>query len=309
MRRGNLTSVVLVPTVIKGVNDDELGDIIRFAAYNNDLIRGVNFQPVSLVGGLKKQERERLRITIPDVLKGVEEQTHEEISVEDWRSIPYILPGLNFLEAIKGNPIPKFTNHPDCGMATYVYVDKHNDEIKFIPITRFVDVDSLMKDLGEFAQKISQSKIPTAKKYWELMKLLLNLLKEKYIIKENLPKGLKVKRDLLRLFLKPSYKSAGILHYDFLYLGTMHFMDWYNYNVQRVMRCNIHYLTPEGLVPFCTFNVFPDIYRDYFQRKYDIPLKEWESKYGKTPKHKRDRKKLESGEIYKRAYERFGALG
>lgn len=45
------TGIVLVPTVIKGVNDHEVGDIIRFGFKNNDVVRGVNIQPVSLVGG------------------------------------------------------------------------------------------------------------------------------------------------------------------------------------------------------------------------------------------------------------------
>jgi len=41
---------VLVPTVIRGRNDHELGDIIRFAARNISVIRGVNFQPVAFTG-------------------------------------------------------------------------------------------------------------------------------------------------------------------------------------------------------------------------------------------------------------------
>ncbi|MEM2499492.1 MAG: radical SAM protein, partial [Sulfolobales archaeon] len=44
-RAGGMTSVVLVPVVIKNVNTEELGDIVRFAALNQDIVRGVNFQP------------------------------------------------------------------------------------------------------------------------------------------------------------------------------------------------------------------------------------------------------------------------
>jgi uncharacterized radical SAM superfamily Fe-S cluster-containing enzyme len=46
-REAGVHSVVLVPTIVKGMNDDQLGDIINFAIKNIDVIRCVNFQPVS----------------------------------------------------------------------------------------------------------------------------------------------------------------------------------------------------------------------------------------------------------------------
>ena len=42
--------VVLVPTVVPGVNDDELGDIVRFGLDNADVVESVNFQPVAHFG-------------------------------------------------------------------------------------------------------------------------------------------------------------------------------------------------------------------------------------------------------------------
>ena len=42
--------VVLVPTVVPDVNDHEMGDIVRFALENRDVIRSVNFQPVAHFG-------------------------------------------------------------------------------------------------------------------------------------------------------------------------------------------------------------------------------------------------------------------
>jgi len=35
----------------------------------------------------------------------------------------------------------------------------------------------------------------------------------------------------------------------------MHFMDNYNYNLERIRRCAVHYSAPNGLLyPFCTYN-------------------------------------------------------
>jgi uncharacterized radical SAM superfamily Fe-S cluster-containing enzyme len=42
--------VVLVPTVVPDVNDDEMGDVVRFALANRDVVRSVNFQPVAHFG-------------------------------------------------------------------------------------------------------------------------------------------------------------------------------------------------------------------------------------------------------------------
>ena len=42
---------------------------------------------------------------------------------------------------------------------------------------------------------------------------------------------------------------------------------------------------PDGrVVPFCAFNVIPELYRDATQRKYSIPAKLYEEKTGKILK-------------------------
>lgn len=73
--------VVLVPTVVPNVNDDEPGDILRFALSHMPHVRGVHFQPVSYFGrcGLPAPQR---RITIPRMLKLIEEQTEGIMKAE-----------------------------------------------------------------------------------------------------------------------------------------------------------------------------------------------------------------------------------
>ena len=49
----------------------------------------------------------------------------------------------------------------------------------------------------------------------------------------------------------------------------MHFQDKYNEDLERLQRCDIHYLTPDlRIIPFCAFNVIPEWYRDRIQKKY-----------------------------------------
>ncbi|MEM4956426.1 MAG: radical SAM protein, partial [Metallosphaera sp.] len=96
-----------------------------------------------------------------------------------------------------------------------------------------------------------------------------------------------------------------------LFLGTMHFMDLYNYDINRVMRCDIHYVVPDGrVIPFCTYNVLNDLYRDKVLREYQIPLDDWIKKHGENSlgdamKYRRVASTLEKGEIYKETYKYF----
>lgn len=66
--------VVLVPTLAPGVNEGEIGDILRFALSRGAAVRGVHFQPVSYFGRCELPEPER-RLTIPRVLREIEAQT------------------------------------------------------------------------------------------------------------------------------------------------------------------------------------------------------------------------------------------
>ena len=75
--------VVLVPTVAPGVNDHALGDIFRFALEHAPHVRGVHIQPISYFGrcGLEAPE---LRLTIPAVLRRIEEQTGGLMKASDF---------------------------------------------------------------------------------------------------------------------------------------------------------------------------------------------------------------------------------
>ncbi len=66
--------VVLVPTLAPGVNEDELGDILRFALARMPAVRGVHFQPVSYFGRCSLAPNAK-RLTIPRLLREIEAQT------------------------------------------------------------------------------------------------------------------------------------------------------------------------------------------------------------------------------------------
>ena len=265
--------VVLVPTVIKGTNDSEVGNIIRFALKNLDPIRGVNFQPISIVGRVPERERERFRITIPDVMMKIEEDFAGEISRDDFYPIPSCMPFSNFVEALTHEREYELSTHFACGMATYVFLDGG----KIIPMPRFVDVDGLFEYLDEKAIDLQKG----ASKYTVGLSLLYNLF-AKFTDKSKAPKGLNLSRILFDALLKHDYRTLGVLHHKSLFIGLMHFQDLYNWDIERAKRCTIHYATPDGgIIPFCTFNVIPEWYRDKIQKEHAISISEWEKRTGR----------------------------
>ena len=131
--------VVIVPTVVKGVNDQQIGDIIRFAIENIDIVHGVNFQPVAFAGRTPSDQVEEQRITIPDFLKLVEEQTDGQISKDDFYSATSVQPVSEFIGALRNEEPPVTLNcHQHCGSAL-----ESNPELWQAPLRIFQK--SLMK--------------------------------------------------------------------------------------------------------------------------------------------------------------------
>ena len=67
-------SVVLVPTVAAGVNDEELGDLVRLAVSLAPTVRGVHIQPMTSAGRNSLPGAAH-RLTLPEVLTRLSEQT------------------------------------------------------------------------------------------------------------------------------------------------------------------------------------------------------------------------------------------
>lgn len=306
-RRGGMTSVVLVPTVIKGINDHELGKIVEFAARNRNIVRGVNFQPVSLTGRIKLSDIRRYRITIPEVIRLIEEQTDGMIPRDAWFPVPAAAKIAKFVEAVTKKRQFFLSNHVACGAATYVIVEESNGTVRYHPITEYVDVEAFLDELESLSEKLENRPRPLA--IPSLLRLLLRM--DRFIRKDELPGGRKLSSLIRGVLLRRSYDALGEFHYSALFLGIMHFMDQYNYDVERVMRCNIHYALPDGrVVPFCAYNVLNDVYRDYVLRKHSIPLEEWERRakrhrYGVREKHIPDVRKYRDSDLYRRTYQGF----
>ena len=258
-RKAGIDSVVLVCTLIKGVNDHQVGDIIKFAIQNFDVVRCVNFQPISLCGRIPAQERMKMRITIPDWMKLVEEQTDGQIKVSDFYPVPTVVPVSRAIGALKNKHYVEFTAHPHCGMATYVFVE----DGKIVPITEYANIDKFIESMRKIYEEFEKGHSSIRAKM-----RLIGALRH-------------IKFSMLRKYIWPvlktgSYKALGDLHRKMLMISAMHFMDPYNFDLERVQRCCIHYAIPDGrIIPFCTMN---SIHRPTIEKALGIPVEEWKAR-------------------------------
>ncbi len=90
-----MLGVTLVPTIVPGVNDSNIGAIVNFGLSGSPAVRGIHFQPVSYFGRYPNMPRNEDRITLPEILCAIERQTEGKIVVSDF--------------------VPSGCDHPRCG--------------------------------------------------------------------------------------------------------------------------------------------------------------------------------------------------
>jgi uncharacterized radical SAM superfamily Fe-S cluster-containing enzyme len=108
-------TTVLVPTIVNGLNENEIGDLIQFGLKQKKVF-GINFQPIACTGRVDIIQNQN-QLTIPEVLLKIESQTNGLLEVSDFRPIP--------------------CPHPHCTAICYILKD--NETIT--PLTDLVDVD------------------------------------------------------------------------------------------------------------------------------------------------------------------------
>ncbi len=260
--------IVLVPTVIKGRNDQEVGAILKYAADHVSVVRGVNFQPIAFTGAAGQDDVARERITIPELIAEIERQTDGVLKKDDFYPVPCVLPFSDLVETYTGRPQIRFTAHQHCGAATYAFVTENG----LVPINRMVDVDKFFDLLKKMTENLKKG--GSINKYKTLLAGIRDL---RATVKEESGIGNTEFWKLIgKALLYQNFDALKSFHWNALFIGSMHFMDRYNYDLSRVQRCCIHYATPEGrLIPFCTYNSGP-VYREQVWKKHALTKVETE---------------------------------
>ena len=268
VKRADL-KIVYVPTIVKGVNDHQIGDIIRLALEYIECSSGISFQPVAFTGRISRHELEAKRFTLSDFAHAVQQQTGICDVYEDWFPLSCVTPFSKLLSALRGDETTTLSCHPHCSLGTYLFVDQNR---KAVPVTQFVEVGPMMREMDELARKAGKRRI----QFFTKISAWNNL--RKFFHEEKAPQGLTFNKFLQTLQGMTDKKygrgdsEAGGFTYRTLMLAGMHFMDSYNYDIERVKRCVIHYAAPNGLIyPFCAYNSGP-VYRERIEKEFSIPF-------------------------------------
>lgn len=216
--------VILVPTVVPGINDHNLGNIIDLALDFLPVVRGVHFQPVSYFGRFPQPPSDRMRITLPEVISRIEQQTDGRIKAEHFRP-----PGCeNALCSFHGN----FILMPGGELMSTTRHDQAREKGCCGPPER--------------AEEGARKTRNFVSNRWSALQ---TSLKQQECSSKCSCAEQKVQLDSMDLFLERAKTHT-------LCISGMAFQDVWNIDLERLKDCCIHTVAPDGkIIPFCAYNL------------------------------------------------------
>ena len=232
--------VTLVCTLQGGVNDEQMGPLVEFGLARKH-ITGISFQPATYSGRHVLPEDLERRITFPDVIRGVAEQTRGLFAESDFLPLPCA--------------------HPNCHQIAIAYRTGGSA----VPVSRFIDAS---ENFDLLANGISF----TRAKARELIGQYLArqsccgggcgpepVKGSKFKVQSSLPTlnlelgtlNSPASEEFFRSILAEQLGAENLFR-----ITITSFLDAYNFDVRRVMKCCTHHVLPSGhVIPFCAYNV------------------------------------------------------
>ncbi|MFQ5707876.1 MAG: radical SAM protein [bacterium] len=253
-------SITLVVTIVNGVNNDQVGPIIKFAMENSDKVSAICFQPVSFTGrdeDISDERRMRQRYTLSHLAHDVKDSMGFTEPLRDWFPLSSLSSFTAIADQLRGPEVTwgglNCSCHPNCGIATILITNKRTGA--WAPISEFFNMDQFFKDIATITDA-SRGKTLTAAQV--AMSFARNYIPEKA------PEGFSI-REMIRQF---DMHSGGSVTGEFesdprerkknewfpLWIGGMWFQDLWVYDFRRTEMCVIPYGTQEGEISFCAYN-------------------------------------------------------
>jgi len=229
--------VTLAVTMQAGVNDDQMGPLVEFAI-ERPWITGMNFQPATYSGRYFLPDELERRITFPDVIKGIAQQTDGLFREDDFMPLPCA--------------------HPNCHSIAFAW----RTGASVIPLNRFIDAHD---NFDLLANGICFTR-PAARNL-----MLQYLGRQGCCGGQCAPVEPESAADALPV-LSPGSNGcspngdpsqeffANVLAQrlgatDLFRITITSFLDAYNFDVRRLMKCCTHHVLPSGhVIPFCAYN-------------------------------------------------------
>ena len=288
--------ICLVVTIVRTVNDDQVGPIIKFAVENCDKISFVSFQPVSFTGRdeeIDDETRARHRYTLSHLAEDVQRQTGATEPLRDWFPLSAAGAVSDVTDLMLGPGeqwgTMKCGCHPNCGTGTALLVSKKTKE--WAPMADVFNVERFFEDarvIADSARSPRLTKIQTA------LSVLRNYRPGRA------PSGFSL-TDLVKKFDKQSGGSLGGVgtpadgnrksdEWLVLFVAGMWFQDLWNYDFRRTEMCIIPYGTQLGEISFCAYNTGIG-WRHIVEKMYqNATVAEWYVKHGKHAVYANPRK-------------------
>ncbi len=240
--------VTLVATMQGGVNDDQMGPLVEFGL-SQPHVTGISFQPATYSGRHVLPEQLEQRITFPDVIHGVARQTGGLFTESDFLPLPCA--------------------HPNCHQIAIAY--RQNGTA--IPVTRFIDAKA---NLDLLANGISFTREKAKQLVMQYLARNSCCPGGSCVGEEDVPSsgmglelpmagsspaqgsqraGAHVGEDFFAKILAEQLGAENLFR-----ITITSFLDAYNFDVRRLMKCCTHHILPSGhVIPFCAYNV---LYRE-----------------------------------------------
>jgi uncharacterized radical SAM superfamily Fe-S cluster-containing enzyme len=278
--------VILVVTVVNGVNNHEVGRIIDFAIENADKVTVVSFQPVSFTGrdeDIDDETRHRQRYTLSHLARDVAEQTGFTEPLRDWFPLSAMGPFSDLTDHLLGERADwgsmKCGCHPNCGIGTILFVDKVTK--RAVPLTEFLDLESLLVDLQDITDTAGGRALTLAEL---VLALLKNFSAEKAPISfTTLVKQFLSQTGARGKAIGEHESDAGEFRWRVLFVAGMWFQDLYNYDFRRTEMCIIPYGTQMGEISFCAYNTGVGWRQVIEKMKATATVAEWNRTRGRHP--------------------------
>lgn len=230
-------NVTLVATLQGGVNDDAPSELVEFAT-NRPEVTGLSFQPATYSGRHVLPDEIEKRITFPDVIDQIVGDSRNVFTDDDFFPLPCA--------------------HPNCHWLSIAIRDGQT----LLPVTKLIDAK---QNLDLLANGISFNKEHTQHLANQVLSRLAcgdsgcctpNAVSSSSALPVLEPAS--PVSEIERFLQGVACKSVTAR--DMVRITITSFLDAYNFDVRRVMKCCTHHVLPSGhIIPFCAYNV---LYRD-----------------------------------------------
>jgi uncharacterized radical SAM superfamily Fe-S cluster-containing enzyme len=208
-------SVSLAAAVERGINEHELGAIVRFGI-EHPAVTGVFFQPVTHSGRFRRDSDPLDKLTNSDVIAALAEQLPEWFRADDFIPVPCC--------------------SPSCRSATFALYDGRD----VVPLTRLVDVES-------YLDYVTNRAIPDL----EVRAALEGLWSAKAAGGSE-PVAERLRCVACATAIPAELRDVAARGFMVV---VQDFQDPYTLDIGKLRKCCVSEITPDGrLIPFCAYN-------------------------------------------------------